>query len=96
MDGTLIDVDVELLRARAADLDRTARSLAAGVHGVGPPSRAAGWATAAAVTDLAAVVSSALGAVGAQVASAAGLVRQAAGAYEDADTRCARRLARIG
>ena len=84
------------LRARAADLDRTARSLASGVHGVGPPDRAAGWATAAAVTDLAAVVSSALGEVGARVASAGGLVRLAAAAYDAADTRSARRLTRVG
>ena len=96
VDMTLIDVDVEALRARAADLDRTARSLASGVHGVGPPERAVGWATAAAVTDLAAAVSTALGTVGARVASTAGLVRQAAGAYEAADTRSARRLSRVG
>lgn len=96
MDMTLIDVDVEALRARAADLDRTARSLASGVHGVGPPDRAAGWATAAALTDLAAVVSSALGEVGARAASAGGLVRQAAAAYDAVDTRSARRLTRVG
>jgi hypothetical protein len=96
MDLTLIDVDVVALRARAADLDRTARSLASGVPGVGPPGRASGWATAAAVSELAATVSSALGAVGARVGSAAGLVRQAAGAYEAADARSARRLNRVG
>jgi uncharacterized protein YukE len=95
MDMTLIDVDVDELRARAADLDRTARSLASG-HGVGPPERAVGWATAAALTDLAAAVSSALGEVGARVASAGGLVRQAAAAYEAADTRSAQRLTRVG
>jgi len=95
MDMTLIDVDVDELRARAADLDRTARSLASGVHGVGPPERAVGWATAAALTDLAAAVSSALGEVGARVASAGGLVRQAAAAYEAADTRSAQRLTRV-
>ena len=71
-------------------------SLASGVHGVGPPGRASGWATAAAVSDLATTVSSALGAVGARVGSAAGLVRQAAGAYEAADARSARRLNRVG
>jgi uncharacterized protein YukE len=93
----LIDVEPAALRARAADLDRTARSLASGLAEVaGLTVAAPAWATAAALADLHAAVSAALGGCGAQVAEAAGALRTAAADYAAADDRAAERLSRVG
>jgi hypothetical protein len=97
MDGDLIDVDPDAIRARASDLDRTALALA---HGIGGPVPltvyAPGWATADALASLAAAVDGAFGGLGVRVARSAALLRAAAGDYEQADDRAAGRLGHVG
>jgi hypothetical protein len=93
----MIDVETDALLARAADLDRTARSLASGTPD--PPAlvvSAPGWAAAAALTSLRSAVEVALGSAAADVARAAELIRAAADDYVSTDDRAARRLARVG
>ena len=94
----MIDVETDALLARAADLDRTARSLAASGVGESPTLVvcAPGWAAASALAALRTAVDAALGSTAADVAGAAGLVRAAVDDYVSSDDRAARRLARVG
>ncbi|MEV0714538.1 hypothetical protein [Asanoa sp. NPDC050611] len=93
MDGDL-RVEPGLLRDRAAELDLVARSLAT-VSSDGLSVPAPEWSSGVASACLAGAVSAGLGTAAARVAHSAGLLREAAGAYEDADLRAAHRLHRV-
>ncbi|MDG4821153.1 hypothetical protein O7635_04695 [Asanoa sp. WMMD1127] len=94
MDGDL-RVEPGLLRARAGELELVASALAsvsAQVCAAADPSFVAGRA----LVVLSDAVSGALGSAAARVARSGGLLREAALSYEDADSRAAHRLRRVG
>ena len=93
MDGEL-RVQPDLLRDRAVELEWIARALASGVDGLAVD--APGWAAGTGSVALESAVGAGLGAVGGRVAGSAGLLREAASAYEEADDRAAGRLRRVG
>ncbi|MEH1100919.1 type VII secretion target [Micromonospora sp. CPCC 205561] len=89
-----LTVRPEALRRAAGGLDDAAYRLGHGLlgtPGLGVP--APEWPAAAALADLESAVHAWLGGLGSRVAATAWAVRAAAGAYEAADDRAARRLA---
>ncbi|GAA1871763.1 hypothetical protein [Asanoa iriomotensis] len=94
MDGDL-SVEPGLLRDRAVELELVARGLAAGL-GSDLCVPAPDWSSGTSLAELSGAVASSLGAAAARVAHSGGLLREAAGAYEDADVRAARRLGGVG
>ncbi|MEV1288454.1 type VII secretion target [Micromonospora sp. NPDC049679] len=92
----LIRVDPDAVRAGAVQLDSTGDQLSHGFSTLAlPPASPPGWNTHAALADLAAAVRAHLGEVGGQATDAASRLRAAAGEYEAADERAARRTAAL-
>lgn len=88
-----IQVHTETLRECAAALSGTAYRLGHGVAGTpGLTVSAPGWAADVSLGDLEAAVDAYLCGVGVRAAEAATRLRTAAGEYEAADERAARRL----
>jgi hypothetical protein len=88
-----IAVDTGQLRGGAAALDDTSYRLGHGLHAVaGLTVAEPGWEVAAALVALEAAVHGFFGAIGGRTAELSAALRAAAGAYEAADDRAARRL----